>query len=123
MGYSIFDETMVDMAWPDIERAATHGAIVLLPAGIIEEHGPHLGLAVDIYINCLLSVLAKKLEATRLTDDDLKGLGRSDVETRKLIPQGYFGDPSGYDMDIARQYVEASALDLADTIERYLDSR
>jgi creatinine amidohydrolase len=60
MGYSIFDETMVDMAWPEIEKAAGEGAIVLLPIGIIEEHGPHMGLAVDTYIPYLLSVMAKR---------------------------------------------------------------
>ena len=38
MGYSIFDETIVDMAWPDIEKAAKEGAVVLLPIGVIEEH-------------------------------------------------------------------------------------
>ena len=60
MGYSIFDETMVDMTWPEIEKAAGEGAIVLLPIGIIEEHGPHMGLAVDTYIPYLLSVQAKR---------------------------------------------------------------
>ena len=59
MGYSIFDETMVDMAWTEIEAAAKKGAIVLLPTGIIEEHGPHMGLAVDTYAAYLVSVLAK----------------------------------------------------------------
>src|SRR4030042_1694763 len=64
MGYSIFNETMVDMSWPEIEEAAGKGAIVLLPVGIIEEHGPHMGLAVDTYIAYLMSVLAKhQLEA------------------------------------------------------------
>jgi creatinine amidohydrolase len=59
MGYSIFDETMVDMTWQEIERAAGKGAIVLLPTGIIEEHGPHMGLAVDTYAAYLVSVLVK----------------------------------------------------------------
>jgi creatinine amidohydrolase len=36
----------------------------LLPIGIIEEHGPHMGLAVDTYIAYLVSKMAKKeLEA------------------------------------------------------------
>ena len=48
-GYSIFHETMVEMVWPDIKQAAQDGAIILLPVGIIEEHGPHIGLASDIY--------------------------------------------------------------------------
>lgn len=37
MGYSIFDETMVDMAWPEVEKASREGAIVLFPTGVIEE--------------------------------------------------------------------------------------
>ncbi len=270
MGYSIFNETMVDMAWPEIEEAAGKGAIVLLPVGIIEEHGPHLGLAVDTYIPYLLSVLtkhrledrgiptliappyywgmspststftgtfsvrketmkavihdilislygwglhkafiinwhadyqhckailealidargetgidarcllseadirrlrlngeeeyilvqkvptseegqqeyvdlhagsletgimlayypeqvnaalAKELKDTRLTYNDLKGLGRSDAETRKLIPQGYFGNPAGFNIEAARKYVEAYSRNLSDSIEKYL---
>jgi creatinine amidohydrolase len=270
MTYSIFDDTMVMMAWPAIEKAAGRGASVLLPLGIIEEHGPHLGLAVDTFAAHLLSVmakrelesrgiealvappcywgisrgtasfagtfsvradtvksiiadilvslkswnfrqvfvinwhadyhhcrailealqeartnteidaryvllpadvrrfklsgeedhilvqkappaepptgefvdyhagsletgialayfpeyadanLAKKLEPTRLTNEDLKGLGRSDEETRRLIPGGYFGDPSRYDIDSARRFMEASGRDIADTIADYL---
>jgi creatinine amidohydrolase len=270
MSYSIFDDTMVSMTWPAIEKAAGRNAITLLPVGIIEEHGPHLGLAVDTFVPHLLSVLAKrrlesrgiealiappcywgisrgtatfagtfsvrpetmksviydillslkswnfrrafvinwhadyhhcrtifealqearraadidarsillpsdlrrfrlsgdedfvlvrksppserppgefadyhagsletgvalaffpehadaalakKLEPTRLTNDDLKGLGKSDAETRKLIPGGYFGNPAGYDVDFARRFIEASALDIAATIHGYL---
>jgi creatinine amidohydrolase len=59
MGYSIFDETMVDMTWLEIEDAIKHKAIVLLPVGVIEEHGPHLGLAVDMYVSYLLAKLTK----------------------------------------------------------------
>jgi creatinine amidohydrolase len=270
MSYSIFDDTMVAMSWPAIEEAAKRDAIVLLPVGIIEEHGPHLGLSVDTsiaHLLCILSkrelksrgvealvappcywgislgtasfagtfsvrqetmlsllydillslkswnfrhifvinwhadyhhcrvilealqearksvgidarcvllpsdvrrfrltggeeyvivqksppserppgkyvdyhagsletgvmlayfpeyvdaALAKKLETTRLTNDDLKGLGRSDEETRRLIPGGYFGNPAGYDIEFARHFVEASALDIADTLADYL---
>jgi creatinine amidohydrolase len=40
---------MVEMVWPAIKQAAEDGAIILLPVGIIEEHGPHIGLASDIY--------------------------------------------------------------------------
>jgi creatinine amidohydrolase len=273
MGYSIFDETMVDMNWPAIEKAAADNAVVLLPTGIIEEHGPHMELAVDTYIAYLLSVLtkrqldtdgtpaiiappvywgisastatfggtfsvrketmqsiiydilasliswhfsyafvinwhadfrhclmiletlkearqnvgidaryvlsesdagryrldgtephilvmksrppslpatefadyhagsletgimlayfpknvdvnlAKKLEATHLTDADLKGLGGNDEEIRRLIPGGYFGNPSGYDVDFARRYMEENARILAETVSDYLKNR
>ncbi len=59
MGYSIFDETVVDLAWPEIEAAIKQKAIVLLPLGVIEEHGPHMGLAVDIYAVYMVARLAK----------------------------------------------------------------
>lgn len=58
MGYSIFDETMVDMTWPQIEEAIKEGAVALLPTGVIEAHGPHMGLGVDAYgayIQCKLT--------------------------------------------------------------------
>ena len=61
MGYSVFDETMVEMPWPEIEAAASRGANVLLPIGIIEEHGPHLGLAVDTYAACLVAMKVRRI--------------------------------------------------------------
>lgn len=64
MGYSIFEETMVDMPWPEIEKAAEEGAIVLLPTAVIEEHGPHMGLGVDTYCGYITSKLVRReLEA------------------------------------------------------------
>jgi creatinine amidohydrolase len=46
---NIFEETMAHMTYVQIEEAAREGTIVLFPAGVIEEHGPHLPLAVDVY--------------------------------------------------------------------------
>ena len=48
-GYSIFDNTMVDMPWTEIEKSIENGAVVLLPVGVIEEHGPHMCCGSDIY--------------------------------------------------------------------------
>jgi creatinine amidohydrolase len=63
-GYSIFDETIVDMTWPQIEKAAQEGAIVLFPTGVIEEHGPHMGLGVDTYLAYLkCKLVRRKLES------------------------------------------------------------
>lgn len=59
MGYSIFDETMVDMTWQEVEKAVKEGAIVLLPTGVVEEHGPHMGLGVDTYISYLVCRLTR----------------------------------------------------------------
>ena len=49
-GYSIFHETMADMTWLEVERAARNGAVVLWGLGVIEEHGPHLPLGTDVCI-------------------------------------------------------------------------
>ncbi len=65
MGYSIFDETMVDLAWPEIEAAIKQRAIVLFPLGVVEEHGPHMGLAVDIYAVCIVARLTKRYLESR----------------------------------------------------------
>jgi len=48
-GNSIFHETMVDMAWPEVEEAANQSAIILLPTAVIEEHGPHMSCSIDTY--------------------------------------------------------------------------
>jgi creatinine amidohydrolase len=49
-GDSIFNETMVDMTWQEVEKAAQNGAIILLPTAVIEEHGPHMSCGVDTYL-------------------------------------------------------------------------
>ena len=46
---NIFEETMAHMTYVQIEEAAGEGSVVLFPVGVIEEHGPHLPLAVDVY--------------------------------------------------------------------------
>ncbi|MFI6148861.1 creatininase family protein [Streptomyces sp. NPDC051109] len=48
-GYSIFAGTIADLTYPDVEAAAGRGACVLLPTGVIEQHGPHLPLGTDAY--------------------------------------------------------------------------
>jgi creatinine amidohydrolase len=59
-GYSIFCETMVDMAWPDVEKAAKGGAVVLLTTAVIEEHGPHMTCGTDAYLGYLLCQLTRR---------------------------------------------------------------
>ncbi len=49
-GYSIFSGTLVEMTWPEVKKAAEADALVLLPVGVIEEHGPHMSLGVDTYM-------------------------------------------------------------------------
>jgi creatinine amidohydrolase len=40
----------VELSWPEVKRASEAGALVLLPIGVIEEHGPHMGLGPDTYL-------------------------------------------------------------------------
>lgn len=61
---NMMNNTMVNMKWTEIKAYAETGALVLLPLGVIEEHGPHLCLGTDIYtahVYCLS--LKEKLEA------------------------------------------------------------
>ena len=56
---NIFEETMAHMTYVQIEEAAQEGTVVLFPVGVIEEHGPHLPLAVDVYGSYLQSRMVK----------------------------------------------------------------
>lgn len=47
---SIFKDTMAEISYVDLEKAAKGGAIALWALGSIEEHGPHLPLGTDAYI-------------------------------------------------------------------------
>ncbi len=66
---SIFTDTMVELTWPQVKQAAADGAIVLLPIGVIEAHGPHLDLSPDVYLAYLYcrflkqSLAAKNIQA------------------------------------------------------------
>jgi len=48
-GYSIFEGTIVDMTWVEVDEAAKRGALMLVPVAVIEQHGPHLPLGTDTY--------------------------------------------------------------------------
>jgi creatinine amidohydrolase len=62
--YSIFHETMVDMTWQEVEKAAKDGAIILLNTAVIEEHGPHMVNGIDSYLGSLWCKLTRrKLES------------------------------------------------------------
>jgi len=63
MNYGIFEDTMANMTFQDIKYYVDKNALVLLPLGVIEEHGPHLCLGTDIYISHIQCIFIKnKLE-------------------------------------------------------------
>jgi creatinine amidohydrolase len=55
--------TMADMTAPDIEAAASRGAGVLLPIGVMETHGPHLPTGTDALIAAQMCRLTKTYAA------------------------------------------------------------
>ena len=64
MDLSIFTGTMVDMTWQEIKRAVESNAVVLLPVGMIEEHGPHMDLSPDVRMATVFCRgLVQKLQA------------------------------------------------------------
>lgn len=59
-GYSIFHETMADMTWQEVERAAEEGAVVLIAGAVIEEHGPHMVNGIDTYLGYITCKLIRR---------------------------------------------------------------
>lgn len=55
-----FQDTMVNMKWTDIQNYVDKKAFVLLPIGVIEEHGPHLCLGTDIYTAYIQCIFIKE---------------------------------------------------------------
>lgn len=46
---SIFNDTMVELTWQEVEQEAEKKSIILFPISVVEEHGPHMDLSPDIY--------------------------------------------------------------------------
>lgn len=61
---SVFAGTMVDLPWPEVERAARNHDPVLVPVGIVEAHGPHMDLSPDVY----MAVLGSRFLRQRLAE-------------------------------------------------------
>lgn len=51
--FSVFENTMVEMSWQEVQAGADRNAIILLPIGTIEAHGPHMDLSPDFYLSTL----------------------------------------------------------------------
>jgi creatinine amidohydrolase len=84
-GYSIFNDTICDMTWLEVAEAAKSGAVMLVPLGVIEQHGPHLPLGTDIYGAHLLCSFIK----SRLREREIASV---------IAPPYYFGINRGTGM-------------------------
>ncbi len=56
---------MADMTYPEVAEASREGGIVLWGLGVLEQHGPHLPLATDVYLPYALLREARKILAAR----------------------------------------------------------
>ena len=64
--------------------------------------------------------LALTLEPTRITYDEV---ARWLIDARRVTPLGYLGDPASFDVDAAREYINADCILIADSIEQQLMKR
>ena len=68
MSYSIFSETMADMTYQQIEKAAGQKLPILFPIAVIEEHGPHMCLGTDTYLTYNLGKKIRRVLLDRELD-------------------------------------------------------
>ena len=110
-GYSIFDETIADMTWMEVEQIAQNNAIMLVPIAVIEQHGPHLPLATDTYGAYILSLLTKK------------ELEKQNIPT-VMAPPYYFGVTHASRMFPGSVNVKSESMTtiLTDILESYMES-
>jgi mycofactocin system creatininase family protein len=88
-----------DLAWPDAERAAP-GAILAVPVGATEQHGPHLPLSTDTEI---AAALVEELAGARPT-----------VIAAPPLAYGSSGEHAGFagTLSIGREAVELVLVEL-----------
>ena len=55
----IFNNTIVQMTWQEVQDAAAKKAIVLVPISVVEEHGPHMDLSPDILLTSITCSMTK----------------------------------------------------------------
>ena len=65
----LMQDTMITMNWTEVAAHADKQSLVLLPLGVVEEHGPHLCLGTDIltaHLYCLASRKSWHVKGIRL---------------------------------------------------------
>jgi mycofactocin precursor peptide peptidase len=73
---------LADLAWPEVAAAAQRGAVLAIPVGATEQHGPHLPLSTDTDI---ATALCERLAAQRET-----------VLIAPPVPYGSSGEHAGF---------------------------
>lgn len=78
MFQSIFQKTMAEENWQEVQKQGTENIPALFPLGVIEEHGPHLPLGSDIYWSYAMC---------RIVKEKRKHMGKESV----ILPPYYWG--------------------------------
>ncbi|WP_280262093.1 mycofactocin biosynthesis peptidyl-dipeptidase MftE [Nocardia wallacei] len=91
---------LADLAWPDIRDRAAAGALLAVPVGATEQHGPHLPLSTDTDIAVTL--------CDRLAES------RADVLVAPPVPYGSSGEHAGFagTLSIGREATELLLVEL-----------
>jgi mycofactocin precursor peptide peptidase len=103
---------LADLSWPDVAERAATGAILAIPVGATEQHGPHLPLSTDTDIALAL--------CDRLSEK------RPDVLVAPPVPYGSSGEHAGFagTLSIGQTATELLLLELgrsaAETFTRLL---
>jgi creatinine amidohydrolase len=91
---------LADLAWPDVARRAAAGAVLAVPLGATEQHGPHLPLSTD---TDMAVALCRRLTAAR-----------PDVLIAPAVAYGSSGEHDGFagTLSIGQAAVEQLVLEL-----------
>jgi mycofactocin system creatininase family protein len=94
------DTALSDLSWPEAWCAAVDGAMLTIPVGATEQHGPHLPLSTD-------TVIAVKLA-------ELLAEQRAEVVVAPALAYGSSGEHAGFagTLSIGQQAVELLLLEL-----------
>lgn len=57
--YGFLHNTMLGMTYEEIEQSVANEDLVLVPVGVVEEHGPHMPLGTDIYVSMAQRILMR----------------------------------------------------------------
>jgi creatinine amidohydrolase len=97
---------LADLAWPDVARRAADGAVLAVPLGATEQHGPHLPLSTDTDIAV---ALCRRLAAAR-----------PDVLIAPAVAYGESGEHDGFagTLSIGQEALEQAVLGLGRSATR-----
>jgi len=97
---------LADLAWPDVAERAAAGAVLAVPLGATEQHGPHLPLSTDTDIAV---ALCRRLAAAR-----------PDVLIAPAVAYGSSGEHDGFagTLSIGQAAVEQLVLELGRSATR-----